>query len=291
MIKKAVVPIAGLGTRFLPLSNVVPKELFPLVNKPAIQYIVEEAQSSGIKEVIFVVRPKKSEILGYFKGDSSIEKILTKRNKEELLKKLRETKDLLKSISFSSVSQKKPLGDGHAILQAKKKLGKSPFGVFFADDIVDSKIPCILQLDKIFRTSKAPIIALKKVPEKDVSNYGIVEVEKISARLYKIKRIVEKPTKDSAPSNLAIVGRYILTPEIFNYLSDKNPNFKKEIILALALEKMIKSGKIIYGYELEGEWLECGTVPSWLESFFYLSLKHPDFGPKLKDFIKEKGLY
>jgi len=289
MVKKAVIPIAGLGTRFLPLSKVVPKELFPLVNKPTIQYIIEEAQAAGIKEVVFVVRPKKKEILEYFKESSDIEKILKTRNKDELLKELQKTKNLLKNISFSSVSQQSPLGDGHAILQAKKAIGKSPFGVFFSDDIIDSKVPCIEQLDNIFRTSKAPIIALKKVSDEDVSNYGIVGVEKISSRIYKIKKIVEKPDKNKAPSNLAIVGRYILTPEVFDYLAKAPLEPKKEIILADVLGKMIDDGKIIYGYELEGKWLQCGTISAWLESFFYLCMKHPKYGPKLKEILK-KGI-
>jgi UTP--glucose-1-phosphate uridylyltransferase len=287
MIKKAIIPIAGLGTRFLPLSTVVPKELFPLVDKPTIQYIIEEAKASGIQEIIFIVRPKKKEILDYFKENPELEKTLKSRNKESLLKEMQKTKEILKGVSFLSVSQPKPLGDGHAILQAKKLIGKEPCGVFFADDIVDSKIPCFMQLTNIFRTSQAPIIGLKKVSDDKVSSYGIVEVEKISSRLYKVKKIVEKPDKKSAPSNLAIVGRYILTPEVFSYLDKMPPNSKKEIILAEALSKMLDDGKMIYGYEFDGKWLECGTKNSWIYSFLYLCSKHPEFGPKFKEFIKE----
>ena len=287
MIKKAIIPIAGLGTRFLPLSSVIPKELFPLVDKPAIQYIIEEAKASGIQEIIFIVRPKKKEILEYFKENPELEKTLKSRNKEDLLKELQKTREILKGISFLSVSQTKPLGDGHAILQAKKLIGKEPCGVFFADDIVDSKTPCFLQLTNIFRTSKAPIVGLKKVSDDKIPNYGIVEVEKISSRLYKIKKIVEKPDKKSAPSNLAIIGRYVLTPEVFSYLEKITPNSKKEIILAEALGKMLDDGKIIYGYEFEGNWLECGTKSSWIYSFLYLCSKHPEFGLKLKEFVKE----
>ena len=189
MIKKAIIPIAGLGTRFLPLSTVIPKELFPLVDKPAIQYIIEEAKASGIQEIIFIVSPKKKEILDYFKENPELEKTLKSRNKEGLLKELQKTKEILKGVSFLSVSQPKPLGDGHAILQAKKLIGKDPCGVFFADDIIDSKIPCFLQLTNIFRTSQAPIIGLKKVSDDKIPNYGIVEVEKISSRLYKVKKV------------------------------------------------------------------------------------------------------
>lgn len=287
MLKKAVIPIAGLGTRFLPLSRVVPKELFPLVDKPVIQYIIEEAKLSGIKEIIFVVRPKKKEILEYFQEDSKLEKLLRKRKRTHLLKELYLIKELVKGISFSVVFQKEPLGDGHAVLQAKKLIKKNSFGVFFADDVVESKTPCLVQLANIFRTAQSPVIALKQVSDEKISSYGIVGVEKISNRLYKIKEITEKPKKESAPSNLAIVGRYILTPEVFNWLEKELSSKHKEIILASVLEKMIASGKVIYGYEIEGRWLECGTKLAWLESNFYLSLKHPDFGERLERIIKE----
>ena len=287
MIKKAVIPIAGLGTRFLPLSKVVPKELFPLVDKPVIQYIIEEAKASGIKEITFVIQPKKKEILEYFR----IEKILQDKERSYLAKELQKIRELVKNISFCAVLQMEPLGDGHAILQAKKLIGKEPFGVFFADDVIDSKTPCFLQLANIFRTSQAPIIGLKKITEEKISDYGIVGLEKISTHLYKIKKIVEKPEKNLAPSNLAITGRYILTPEVFNYLEKTPINSKKEIILADALRKMLDDGKLIYGYEFEGRWLECGTKSSWLESNLYLSLKHPEFGPKLKKFLKETKDY
>jgi len=204
-----------------------------------------------------------------------------------LLKEVQKIKELLNGLSFFSVVQQKPLGDGHAVLQAKKMIGNEPFAVFFPDDIVDSKIPCIEQLAKIFRTSEAPIIGLKKVAQEKIHSYGIVDVEKISNHLYKIKKIIEKPEKESAPSNLAIVGREILTPEVFSYLEKASLNSKKEIILSEVLGKMADDGKVIYGYEFEGRWLECGTKECWINSFVYLGLKHPEFGPKLKKFIEE----
>ena len=290
MIKKAIIPIGGLGTRFLPLSKVVPKEFLPLVDKPAIQYIIEEAKASGIKEIVFVTRPKSKEILEYFKESPRLEKFLKARKRTHLLRELQKVRELMKNISFSVVSQKEPLGDGHAILQARKIIKKDSFGVFFPDDIIDSKTPCLLQLTNIFKTPQAPIIGLKKVTNEKIPSYGIVGVEKISSHLYKIKKIIEKPDENSAPSNLAIVGRYVLTPEVFNYLEKTSPNQRKEIILADALRKMLDSGKIIYGYEFEGRWLECGTKLSWLESNFYLCLKHPEFGEELKKFLNEARL-
>ncbi len=287
MVKKAVIPIAGMGTRFLPLSKVVPKELFPLAGKPAIHYIIEEARNSGVKDITFVTRPNKKEILDYFEESTKLNKILKLKKRKYLLKDLEEVRDLIKGISFSTVSQKDPLGDGHAILQARKNIKKKPFGVFFADDIIDSKTPCLEQLDKVFETAQAPVLALKEVGEERTPNYGIVEVEKISNRLYKIKGIIEKPELGKAPSNLAVVGRYILTPEVFDCLEEESVNSKGEVILANALKRFLDSGKMIYGYEIKGKWLECGTKSSWLESNLYLCLKDPKFKMKAKEIMKE----
>lgn len=286
-IKKVVIPIAGLGTRFLPLSNIVPKELWPLVDKPVLQYVVEEAKDSGIKEVIFVVPSEKKFILDYFKRPQRLEKILKERKRDYLLPELKSLEEISQNISFSYVFQKRPLGDGQAVFLARNKLGKEPFAVLFADDVVDSETPSLLQLMKVFKTCQKPVIALYRLPREKLSAYGVVGVEKIASRLYKIKEIVEKPSIDAAPSNLAIVGKYILTPESFGYLRQVKLSEKKEIPLAEALKIMIKDGKIIYGYEIEGKWLECGNKFDWLESHFYLSLKHPEIGPKLRGYLNE----
>lgn len=281
--------MAGLGTRFLPLSKAVSKELLPLADKPAIQYLIEEAASSGITEVIFVVRPgKKSDTLNYFKKSPKLEKILEERKNDDIAKELEGLEEISKNISFSSCVQKNPLGDGHAVLQAKKLTEGEPCAVFFVDDIVDSNIPCLAQLLQIFRTCHGSVMALKRLPKEKISHYGVVEGEKISSRLYKIKGIVEKPSLELAPSDLAVVGRYIFTEEVFDYLKKAAPNEKGEIILATAIGDMIKDGRIIYGYEIEGEWLECGDKFRWLKSNLYFSLKHPQFGPGLKKYLKEK---
>jgi len=291
-IKKAIVPIAGLATRFLPLSKVLPKGLWPLVDKPILQYIIEEIKNSGIHQVIFVVSSEKSVVLDsfkkkYFQRIPQLEKRLREKNRAALLKELEELQKLYQDLSFSFVIQKKPLGDGHAILQAKKLVKDEPVAVSFGDDIVESEIPCLLQLTKIFKTSQKPIIALYRVPREKIPSYGIVKVEKIANRLYKIKKIIEKPDIDEAPSNLAIVGKYILTSEVFDYLQKTKVLKRKEIILADVFDEMIKDGKIIYGYEFKGSWLECGEKLDWLKCHFYLSLKHPEFGPKLKEYLKE----
>ena len=286
-IKKAIIPIAGLGTRFLPLTKVLAKELFPLVDKPIIQYIVEEAKNSGISEIIFVTSVGKKATLNYFKKSQELEKILTKKKKEKILKELKSFEDSLKDISFSSVLQKKPLGDGHAILQAAKLTGKAPTAVLFGDDIIDGDTPALSQLIKVFKTCNSPIISLKKVPQEKLSGYGVVSVEKIANRLYKIKKIIEKPEISEAPSDLAICGKYILTPEVFNYLKKASPSKKGEIILAEVLDKMLTDGKMIYGYELKGKWLECGNKLGWLKSFLYFALKEPRFSGELKKYLKE----
>lgn len=286
-IKKAIIPIAGLATRFLPLSKVVPKEFWPLVAKPMIQYILEEAKNSGIREIIFVIRSENKKIFDYLKPSPYIKKILKERKKINILEELKELEEFFKGISFFWVLQKKPLGDGHAILQAAREVGEEPAACLFPDDIVDSETPCLLQLAKVFKTCQKPVISLYRMPKEKLSWYGIVEVEKIANRLFKIKRIVEKPDPEIAPSDLSICGKYILTPEVFDYLKKAKPGPRGEIILAEVLEKMLKDGKIIYGYEFEGRWLECGNKMEWLKSHLYLSLKDPKFGPELRKFLKE----
>lgn len=291
-IKKAIIPIAGLGTRFLPLSKVFPKEVWPLVDKPVLQYIIEEAKESGISEIIFVISPEKKIVLDYFqksllKGSSKLEKKLKEQGKIAILEELKRLEGLCQGLSFSFIFQKKPLGDGHAILQVKDLIKGEPVAVLFGDDIVESKIPCLFQLIKIFKTAQKPVVALSKVPKEKFPSYGIVGVDKITNRLFKIKEIVEKPSVDKAPSDLAIVGKYILTPEVFDYLKNAKPSKRGEIGLSETLDTMIKDGKMIYGFEFEGNWLECGTKDGWLECHFYLTLKHPEFGPKLKKYLKE----
>ena len=287
-IKKAIIPIAGLATRFLPLSKVVPKELWPIVDAPIIQYIISEAKQSGIKEIVFVLKSDNKKILDYLKPCPKIEKILKEKKREDILAEIKNLDELCKNISFSYVLQKEPLGDGHAILQAAKFVGDEPVACMFGDDIIDSKIPCISQLAKVFKTCQKPVIALCREPEEKIPYYGIVGVEKIANRFFKIKKIVEKPSLEQAPSDLAVVGRYILTPEVFYYLKKAEPTKKGEIILAEVFnDQMLRDGKVIYGYEIEGKWLECGDKLRWLKSNLYFSLKHPKSGPELREYLKE----
>ena len=289
-IKKVIIPVAGLGTRFLPLSKITPKELWPLVDLPIIHYIISEAKESGIEEIIFVISPGNKKILDFLKPNPEIEKLLEKKKKDNLLEEFKKYEKSLADIKFDYVIQKKPLGDGHAILQAEKLVRDEAVACLFADDIVESKIPCLSQLSKVFKTCQKPVLSVYRLPKEKLFAYGIVDVEKIANRLFKVKKIIEKPKQEEAPSDLAIVGKYILTPEVFGYLKKAKPSAKGEIILAEVFDKMLKEGKTIYAYEFEGTWLECGTKTEWLKSNLYFSLNHPKYGPELKKFLKEMKL-
>ncbi len=288
MVKKAILPIAGLGTRFLPLSKELPKEFWPLADLPVIQYIVEEAVDSGVEEIVFVISPEKKMIVDYFGESPKVDKVLKERNKVPLIQKLEEFRKRFNGVTFSYVIQKSPLGDGHAILQADSNVGEEPCGVLFGDDVVHAEKPCLEQLSDVYKTCQKPVIAIRRVPKEMIPSYGILEVEKIANRFYKIKKIVEKPSLENAPSDFAIVGKYVLTPSVFDYLKKGGKPVKgKEMILAEAFERMIGDGKTIYGYEFEGDWLECGNKINWMKSHLFLALKHPEFGPALKKYLKE----
>lgn len=284
-VKKALILTGGIGTRFLPLSKVVPKEIWPLVDKPIVHYLLEELKESEITKVIFVLAPGRKEILSYFKKAPRLEKFLKKMKKKEALLELNNLEEFQKKFSISSVIQPKPLGDGDAILKAKTKIKKEPFALLFCDDIVDAKKPAILQLLEVFKTCQKPIVGLAKVSKEEATALGMVAVEKIAHRLFKIKKVVEKPPLGKAPSDLAIIGRYILTPEIFDYLKNQKQGAGEEIVLAETLDTLLKDGKIIYGYELEGKWLRCGNKTDWLKSNMYFSLKHSYFKEELRKYL------
>lgn len=288
-VKKAIMPVAGLGTRFLPLSKVVPKELFPLADKPVLQYIIEEAVASGIEEIIFVSRKGKGTILDYFTGDDKeIKEILKERKRDHILQNLKRLREISEKLSFSQVFQKEQLGDGHAILQSKEKIKGEPVAALWGDDVVESKTPCLLQLIRVFEKYQKPVLALSRISKERLPYYGVVKAEKIKGKIYKIRGIVEKPSIKEAPSNLAIVGKYVLTPEVFKYLASAKPGRGGEIYLSENLQRMIKDGEEIFGCEFEGKWLECGNKLNWLKSHLYLTLKHPEFGPKLKEFTSKQ---
>lgn len=287
MVKKALILAGGLGTRFLPLSKIVPKQFLPLADKPAFQYVVEEIKDAGIEEIIFVTEPKYKKILDFFKPNSKINKSLKAQGKKPLLEELRGLESLSEEISFSSVSQKKPLGNGDAVLKAKSKL-KTPFAVSYVDDVIDSKVPALSQLGQVFKTSQKPVLALKRVPKEEFSDYGLVEAEKIASSLYKIKSIVEKPSPEEAPSDLTVVGRFILTPQVVDYLKNVSVGKNEEKTIYHGLEGMINDGKVIYGFEIKGKWLSLGDKLRYLKSNLYFALKS-QYGEELKKYLKQQG--
>ena len=293
MITKAIIPLAGLATRHLPLSKVLPKEFLPLGDKPLLHYVVQEAKEAGATDIIFVVNANKKITADYFKKDPQLEKLLSERSSEgrhdEFMESLSEVEKLAEGLTFSYVVDK-PLGDGHAVLQARKLVGEESCFVLYPDDIIETATPCASQLAQVFRTSEKPILALFELPQEKLFSYGVVAAEKIANRLYKIKNIVEKPPKNALPSRLAIMGRSIITPEVFEYLKKAKPNKKGEISLTETFGQMVKDGKIIYGHQCEGRWWECGNKEDWLKSFVYFATKHPQFGKAVRKFIKEEKL-
>ena len=271
-VKTAILPIAGLGTRFLPLSKVIPKEFFPLGSKPVIQYIVEEALETGVEKIVFVISPEKKEIfdkyiLKYFKEDPDLLAILKKRKKQEAIEAL----NTIPKIDWEYTIQKEPLGDGDAILKAEKFVQNGPFIVLFGDDIsFNPGGPSMaVQLVNAHSKIQKSLLCLYKMPKEKLSSYGVPRVKKVKDRLYKIEDLIEKP-KENPPSSFACVGKYLLTPEIFDYLK-KTKAHNGEIILANALRSMIQDKKEIYGLDVQGRWLECGTKGKWMESFLYFS--------------------
>ncbi len=285
-IKKAIFPVAGLGTRFLPESKVVSKELIPLAGKPLLHYNVEEAILSGIEEIAFIIRKDQKGVLDYFQDDSNLEQILKENNKIRELKAIENIKELSKKVKFCTFVQNKPIGVADAIFKAKDFIGKEACAISFCDDIVDSQIPCLEQLQEMFLTCGRPIFALKKMPPERIPSYGIVKVEKIANRFYKIKSVSEKPKLENAPSDLAILGRMIITPDVIDYLSNNKNTMVKDRSITLTIGEMAELGKAIYGYEIDGDWLECGDIISWYKSFTKMAMKDPDCGESFKNYLK-----
>lgn len=289
-ITKAIIPIAGLATRFLPLSKAVSKELLPVGTKPMLQYVLEELKAAGVNTIVFVVGQNKKMVSDFLRRMPQVEKVLEEKKHQDLLSEFQSLEKLLEGMSFSFVSVPKPLGDGHAVLQARKFIGEEACFVAYPGDIIQSQHPCALQLAQVFTTSQKPVVALSRIPKERVSAYGVVGVEKIATRFWKIKKIVEKPAPEQSPSDLAIAGRWILNPEVFEYLRKAKPNKHGEIVLNEVLGEMVKEGKIVYGYEFEGTWWECGDRIQWLRSHIAFALSHPELGPQLQKFLKEEKL-
>ena len=290
-VKKAVLPAAGFGTRFLPATKAVPKELLPIVDKPTIQYIMEEVVHAGIEEVILITGREKGSIEDHFDTSAELENHLRKKGRQDLLKIVQEVSEM---VTLVSVRQKEPLGLGHAVLCAKKAVGDEPFAVLLGDDLIDASVPCIRQMIDIYEelsrglNSSAPgpaLIAIQKVPRTEAHLYGIIKGRKIKDRVYRIEDMVEKPEKGTAPSNLAIIGRYILPPEIFEILENLRPDRKGEIQLTNGLRELNRRAPV-FGYEFFGDRYDAGDKLGYLEANIAFALKHPELGPKLKRYLK-----
>lgn len=284
-IRKAVIPVAGLGTRLLPATKTIPKEMLPIVDKPSIQYTVEEVVNSGITQIIFINSRGKEAVEDYFDTNIEIETILKERKKNALLK---EIKSLSKLAQIATVRQKNPLGLGHAILCAKDLVGKEPFVVLLPDDIIDASVPCIKQLIHIYEQEKRSVVALMEVERNQTHLYGIADARsrKTHARIYDVKTFIEKPSIEKAPSNLAIIGRYVLTPEIFSVLEELPPGNGGEIQLTDALVKLLGFQKVL-GYRYEGKRFDAGDKFGFLEANLHYALKRSEFKEKLMQTLKE----
>ena len=282
-IKKVIIPVAGLGTRFLPATKAQPKEMLPLVDKPVIQYLVEEAVASGIPDVIFVTGRAKRAIEDHFDYSAELESILLKKGKKDVFWEIRAISDMAR---FTYVRQKAPRGDGDALLCAGHLLGGEATAVLYGDDIVDSKVPCLLQMNKVFEKYGDVVIALDQVPREEVSRYGVVRAVKISDNVYEIKDIVEKPPAKQAPSNIIVVGKYILTPEVFDELKKLKP-VGGEIRLTDALKNLLKR-RSIYGLRFKGTRYDCGNKLGFLQATVEFALRHPEVRKGFKKYLKER---
>jgi UTP--glucose-1-phosphate uridylyltransferase len=286
-VRKAVFPAAGLGTRFLPATKAQPKEMLPLVDKPLIQYGVEEAMHSGVQNIIIVTGRGKSAIEDHFDVSFELEQLLESRNKTELLATVRAVSDM---INVAYIRQKEALGLGHAVLRARELVGAEPFAVILSDDVIDAETPCLRQLLDVYEFYGAAVLALMEVPADNTPMYGIVDAEPVShngghGRLYRIRNMVEKPKASDAPSNLAIIGRYVLPPEIFDSLEAIEPGSGGEIQLTDGLKHMLRS-RPIYGYRFEGTRYDAGDKQGFLKATVEFALKRFDLGDEFRRYLK-----
>jgi len=282
-IRKAVFPAAGLGTRFLPATKAQPKEMLPVVDKPIIQYGVEEAVASGIDQIIVVTGRDKRAIVDHFDISFELEHYLKDRGKTKELQVVRKISDM---VDITYIHQKEPLGLGHAVLMARDLVGQEPFAVFLADDIIRSEVPCVKQMMEVFEREQALVLALYRVQPDQVSRYGVVKVGKSEGRIHQVVDMVEKPEQSKAPSNLAILGRYILTPQVFGILETTREGVGGEIQLTDALRTMAQQGKVL-GLEFEGTYYDVGTVAGFLKTSIAFALERAGLGEELRGFLKE----
>ncbi|HCQ2214873.1 TPA: UTP--glucose-1-phosphate uridylyltransferase GalU [Staphylococcus aureus] len=285
-IKKAIIPAAGLGTRFLPATKAMPKEMLPILDKPTIQYIVEEAARAGIEDIIIVTGRHKRAIEDHFDSQKELEMVLKEKGKSELLEKVQYSTELA---NIFYVRQKEQKGLGHAISSARQFIGNEPFAVLLGDDIVESEVPAVKQLIDVYEETGHSVIGVQEVPEADTHRYGIIDPLTKNGRQYEVKKFVEKPAQGTAPSNLAIMGRYVLTPEIFNYLKTQKEGAGNEIQLTDAIERMNNDNQV-YAYDFEGERYDVGEKLGFVKTTIEYALKDDSMREELTRFIKALGL-
>ena len=281
-IKKAVFPVGGLGTRFLPATKAMPKEMLTLVDKPLIQYCVEEAKQAGITEVIFVTGRGKRAIEDHFDVSYELENTLTLKGKKKLRDELRKIHELA---NFAYVRQGEPLGLGHAVLAAKNLVGNEPFAVILGDDVIRAKVPCLKQMIKVFEKQGGPVVAVEKVPGPSIKDYGVIKNRKIDDHVHQIVDLVEKPEPSQAPSDLAVIGRYILTPAIFRYLEMTKAGRGGEIQLTDALKRMAQDYPI-FGYQFDGKRYDAGNKLGFLKATVEYAMDDPDLGDTFKKYMR-----
>jgi len=285
-IRKAVFPAAGLGTRFLPATKAQPKEMLPLVDKPIIQYGVEEAVASGIDNIILVTGRGKNAIEDHFDVAVELETFLESRGKKDQLDEIRRITSMFQ---VAYVRQGEPLGLGHAVLVAAPLVGQEPFAVVLADDVIDAEPPALKQMIEVFRQQHAPVLCVERVPKDDISNYGVIAGEEVAPGVYRITDLVEKPPKDEAPSDLAIIGRYILTPDIFRELEKIGNDRTGEIQLTNGLKALLKR-RPIYACQVDGVRHDTGNKIGYLKAMVYFALKRPEIAGPFREYLASLSL-
>ena len=286
-VRKAVFPAAGLGTRFLPATKAQPKEMLPLVDKPIIQYGVEEAVASGVDNIILVTGRGKNAIEDHFDVSVELETFLEARGKADLLAEIRKISNLIK---FAYVRQGEPLGLGHAVLVAEELVGNEPFLVILADDVIDAEPPATAQMISVFNQVEGPVVAVERVPETEVSRYGIVDVaETIGPGVFRLRDLTEKPAPNEAPSNLAIIGRYVLTPDVFGALKDTRIDRTGEIQLTNGLRRLLKD-RPLYACEVKGVRHDTGSKDGYLRAVVYFALRRPDLAGPFREYLRSIDL-
>lgn len=283
-VRKAIFPVAGLGTRFLPATKSSPKEMLPLIDKPLVQYVVEEAVSAGITQIIFVTGRTKRTIEDHFDLSPELESHLEEKGKDETLQEVRDIADM---VDIYYVRQKKALGLGHAILCARDFIGNEPFAVLLGDDIIDSDKPCLKQLLEVYEQYHGSVLALEQVPMEQISSYGCVAAQPVGERVVQVTDMVEKPKREEAPSNLAIIGRYVLTPAIFPILESQEPGRGGEIQLTDAIKRLSLDEKV-YGCLFEGLRHDCGDKLGFLKATVDLALKRDEFRGEFASYLRER---